>query len=106
MWTSLDDLFHRFAESVVLYGAAIMAIWYGLKRVYNVAKNIDIVTDYVTERKKKDKENDALITRLAMEVSPNGGSSMKDTLTRVSSMVSEINGRMTALEQWKKDMGG
>lgn len=106
MWESLDLVFHKFAENIILYGAAIMALWMGLKRVYKLAKNIDTVTDYVKNRKTKDIDNDNAIVELLREVKPNGGSSMKDQLSGIQREVATISGRLSSMEQWKKDMGG
>jgi len=35
------DTFKTIAENIVLFGGAVMAIFYGLKRVYSVARNVE-----------------------------------------------------------------
>jgi hypothetical protein len=39
------DFFHSLAEETILLGGAIMAIGYGLRRIYRMARNIETLVD-------------------------------------------------------------
>ena len=104
-------------EGLLLVGAAIMALGYGLKRVYNTAKSVDeLLTLSKTSARERVEIANALAAQSAREdardhqmadltnkvntifreVLPNGGSSMKD-------VVNQTNLRVAVLEQWQKD---
>lgn len=108
-------------EGILLAGAAIMALAYGLKRVYNSAKAVDelltlaksnarergeIAAALAAHIAREDELGDARDLQMAdltnkvntifREVLPNGGSSMKD-------VVNQTNLRVAVLEQWQRD---
>jgi hypothetical protein len=115
-------------EYGVLLGTGVMAIYYGLKRVYKLARTVESIFDHVVEDKKErdiltknlndhikmESDKDAIrdqqfiqivddLKDVAREVRPNGGSSMKDTLNHVSHEVSHVKERLARVEQWKDD---
>lgn len=156
----LPDTFKIIAENVVLFGGALMGIYYGIKRVYTTARNVEKLvenseknsksqeavrtellshTQLETERDSKRDEranrleksleelaadlrahvkmeedrdlirDQQLITltdhmeEIVNEMRPNGGSSMKDILTKSSQKVDEVHTRLSVMEQWKDD---
>jgi hypothetical protein len=119
------------AEYVALLGAGFMAVWYGAKRVYNLAKSVEkILTHVVDDKKERDVINESLQSHIKMEedrdeirdsqlieitqdlreitreIRPNGGSSMKDTLNAIAKDMGDMNARLARVEQWKKDHEG
>lgn len=120
MRTSMELSYHSAKsamEGLLLVGAAIMALGYGLKRVYNTAKSVDeLLTLSKTSARERVEIANALAAQSAREdardhqmadltnkvntifreVLPNGGSSMKD-------VVNQTNLRVAVLEQWQKD---
>lgn len=115
-------------EYILLLGAGIMAVYYGVKRIYNVARSVEKILGHVVEDKKerdvlagnlkdhikleedRDAVRDAQFIRITddlkdvvREVRPNGGSSMKDILNRIANQMNDINTRLARVEQWKKD---
>jgi len=157
---TLPETFKVIAENIVLFGGAAMGIYYGLKRVYTTARNVEKLVDASADNAKKQKEvkeslefhtqqerdrdakrdhnietlsksveelaadlrahvkmeedrdlirDQQLITltdhmeEVVKEMRPNGGSSMKDILTKASLKVDEVHTRVSVLEQWKAD---
>jgi hypothetical protein len=156
----LSETVHVIAENIVLLGGATMALFYGLKRVYTTARNVeklvessektakaqeDVRTELLTHTRiedERDNKRDDRANRLeksleelaadlrahvkmeedrdlirdqqliqltdhveeiVKEMRPNGGSSMKDILTKASVKVDEVHTRVSVLEQWKSD---
>lgn len=124
----LHDTMEQILQDILLIGGAIMALWYGLKRIYTTARSIEellalsktdtkeraliaeTLSAHIRDEEKKDYEQSRVITALASDVSeiakevrPNGGSSMKDQLTRLIDEQSSIKERMAAFDQWKRD---
>jgi DNA anti-recombination protein RmuC len=156
----LPDTFKIIAENVVLFGGAVMGIYYGLKRVYTTARNVEKLVEnseknsvaqeavradlsaHTQLENERDSKRDERATRLEKsleelaadlrahvkmeedrdlirdqqlitltdhmeevvnEMRPNGGSSMKDILTKSSQKVDEVNTRLSVIEQWKND---
>ena len=104
-----------FLEDIVLGGTAFMAVFYGIRRIYRSAKNIDdllshakseaersavLATDlkaHIDGEDARDLIRDQQITTLladvsdiAREIRPNGGSSMKDVLNNVHTRVHDL----------------
>lgn len=110
-WTTIDKILQSVANHILLYGGALMAVFYGLKRVYKLAKNVDMILDNSTKNmaaiKTAEESMRTLKTEMAeitREVRPNGGSSMKDQLTNLIKDIGNIKERLGPLEQWKKDI--
>lgn len=165
------DALKGFAENTIFMGGAIMAIWYGAKRMYNLARNVEKLVESADENKrmniqssesatearaaikanleehirveeehnsKRDLKFDSLASSLETlaadlrdhvkmeedrdlirdqqliqltdhmeevisEMRPNGGSSMKDLVTKSNQNINEINTRVAVLEQWQED---
>lgn len=105
-------------KAVLLVGGAVMALAYGARRVYRVARNIDtlvtLASDSKTDRAalakalaEKDEKFNALsakVDTILREVLPNGGSSMKDVVNQTNARVHDIHARVSVLEQWKEDV--
>jgi len=159
----LTETIKTIAENIVLFGGAAMGIYYGLKRVYTTARNVEKLVDssektvkaqeiartelqsHTRLQEQRDAERDARSNRLeksleelaadlrahvkmeedrdlirdqqliqltdhmeeiVKEMRPNGGSSMKDILTKASEKVDEVHTRVSVLEQWKADYIG
>lgn len=126
--TDLHDILQTYAQDIILIGGAIMAIAYGIRRMYNLAKKIDtvlslqqaqtdtltslvkdrlIVQDKVIERE-KEVDKHMLSTAMSLEeitreIRPNGGSSIKDVVNLTNAKVSDLHARVSVLEQWKHD---
>jgi hypothetical protein len=88
---SIPELLARWAELIVAVGGAIMAVGYGLKRVYRMAKNIERVLE----------NSESATTRLdaiEKELKPNGGSSLRDAVNRIDRELQALksSGRPTA----------
>jgi hypothetical protein len=123
----LSETFKHTAETIILYGAAFMALLYGLKRVYTLARNVEklvensakneigvanlyneLRTHIATEEagdNVRDKQLIQLtdhIIEIVAEMRPNGGTSMKDLIQNTSKAVNEVNTRVGTLEQWRK----
>jgi hypothetical protein len=119
------------AEYVAILGAGIMALYYGIKRLYGVARSVEKILDHVVkDKEERDVINESLKDHIKMEeardsirdeqliritqdlrdivreVRPNGGSSMKDTLNVVARDMGDINTRLARVEQWKQDNEG
>jgi len=87
-------------------------------------KKIDIVTNdlgtlsgelraHVKQEEARDLIRDQQLVRLTThideivsEMRPNGGSSMKDIVTKTSNSVAEINTRVAVIEEWKGNRNG
>jgi hypothetical protein len=118
----------QLAQDIILIGALVMALGYGLRRVYKLAKNIDLMmaqsaseaetraqvaaqlASHVEVTRQRDVHREEQFNALARDISevlkevrPNGGSSIKDTVNDIRIKVSDIHGRVGVLEQWKRD---
>ena len=118
-------------EFILLLGAGLMAIYTGLKRIYKSARSIETILDHVIEDKKErdiinkalndhikmEADRDAIrdvqlieitndLREITREVRPNGGSSMKDSLTNIANDIGHVKERLASVEQWKKDNQG
>jgi hypothetical protein len=105
-----------------------MAILYGLKRIYKLAKNIDdLLTHAASSKEDTDRVHKLLLDHTQMEetrdairdkqliemtsnlneitreVRPNGGSSMKDQINKLVDEQAHMKERMAFIEQWKTD---
>jgi len=114
-------------ERVVLLGAALTAVGYGLRRVYSLARTVEQIFDHAVQDKvhreqlaadlkehvqKEDKWHDirdhqlnelaADVREITREIRPNGGTSMKDVLNQTSDMVKDNRLRIAVLEEWKR----
>ena len=123
----LSEVAKHASETIILYGSATMAILYGLKNIYKVARNVEKLVEkstkneidltgltgelrtHIAVEEAGDKARDIQLTQLTdhmvelvAEVRPNGGSSMKDHIQGISKAVNEVNTRVGVLEQWKK----
>lgn len=105
-------------KAVLLFGGAVTAVGYGVRRVYRIARNIDTLVTRSGESK-ADRERLALaladrdmqfqalaakVDTILHEVMPNGGSSMKDVVNQTNTRVHDIHARVSVLEQWKEDV--
>ena len=99
------------AETIVLVGAAFMALAYGFKRIYRVARNVEELLSQSAKQQVQRAEiakalerhiadHDARFAELrhdvaevVREVRPNGGSSMKDVLNCISARVAALEQR-------------
>lgn len=115
-------------EDILLVGGALMAVFYGLRRIYCGARNIEKLLEYNEEDKKerldistrlkdhilseeiRDQNRDKQLIELmgdvkeiTREIRPNGGSSMKDQIGTLVTEQGHIKERMAGFEQWKKD---
>jgi hypothetical protein len=107
-----------FLKAILLVGAVIMAVGYGIRRVYRVARNVDTLVTLAGDSKadraalekalaEKDEKFNVLAAKvdtILREVLPNGGSSMKDVVNQTNSRVHDIHARVAVLEQWKQDV--
>ena len=114
-------------EEIVLVGAALTAIGYGLKRVYTTARGVEKILTFTVEEKasreklaadltahihmedQRDRLRDQQIIELVdtvreigREIRPNGGSSMKDVLNHTAERVGDISTRVAVIEEWKR----
>lgn len=114
-------------EAIVLIGTAIMAIAYGLKRVYNMARGVEKILEFNKSEKEareavandllhhiqgedardivRDKQIQELVAtvrEISREVRPNGGSSMKDVVNNTNTIVHEMQTRVAVIEEWKR----
>ena len=78
-------------ELILALGGAFMALWYGAKRVYNIAKTVDLVLEAVETTGRQASEALAEIKLVKHQVFPNGGGSLAD-------QVAEIKQRVQVLE--------
>lgn len=110
-------------EWIVLFGTAIMAIAYGLRRVYTMARGVEKILEFtVTEKAEREKlaadlkshiESQAVYRReyehqigevvdtireISRETRPNGGSSMKDVVNQTAAHLHQIDTRVAVLE--------
>lgn len=117
------DAFIAVMEWIVLLGTAIMAIAYGLRRVYTMARGVEKILEFtVTEKAEREKlaadlkahiETQAVYRReyehqigevvdtvreISRETRPNGGSSMKDVLNKTAAHLHQIDTRVAILE--------
>jgi hypothetical protein len=121
--TTVDGLL----QEILLLGAAMTAIWIGVKRVYSVARSVEKILEFSIDQQRKhdqiakeleahvvmeesrDLRRDQQIAELVStvreigrEVRPNGGSSMKDVLNHTAERVGDIHSRVSVLEEWKR----
>ena len=104
-----------------------MALVYGIKRIYQTARSVEEILKFTVDEKRnrealandlklhitaednRDRIRDQQILELVntvreigREVRPNGGSSMKDVLNHTAERVSDIQTRVSVLEEWKR----
>lgn len=159
------------AEDSILIGGVIMGIWYGVRRLYLVARNVEKLVESADKNEKnqiestrqaaqaradikanleehikieeeRDNKRDFKFDKLSAsvealaadlrdhvkveedrdlirdqqlvqltdhmeevisEMRPNGGSSIKDLVTKSNQNINEINTRVAVLEQWQED---
>lgn len=117
MQIELDQI-EQLLKWILLVGAVIMAVGYGIRRVYRVARNVDTLVTLAGDSKadraalakalaEKDEKFNALAAKvdtILREVLPNGGSSMKDVVNQTNARVHDIHARVSVLEQWKQDV--
>lgn len=121
-WNFSAESARTIGQDILLAGAAIMAVFYGVRRIYRMAKNVDelvsnikvdrqerenvakVLEDHIAEETQRDLKNEEVIRALVAgqneilrEIRPNGGSSMKDTINQVQRDVA-------VLTQWKSDL--
>ena len=114
-------------KGILLVGAAMTAIGLGIRRVYSMARGVEKIVDFtVSEKKRREdlakelsthieaqhqrdeasnaqiQELIATVREISREVRPNGGSSMKDVLNHTAEKVSDIQVRVSVLEEWKR----
>lgn len=124
----VPEVVKAIAENIVLFGAAAMGIFYGVKRVYTTARNVERLIESADKNKeslttlgnelrahvKMEEDRDLIrdqqliqlsdhMEEVVAEMRPNGGSSMKDILTKASQKVDEVHTRVSVIEQWKND---
>lgn len=115
-------------EEVVLVGATLTALGYGLKRVYNTARGVEKILEFTVteEANRKELANDLkshidmedsrdrlrdrqiielvdTVREIGREIRPNGGSSMKDVLNHTAQQVHDISTRVAVIEEWKRN---
>jgi hypothetical protein len=82
------------------------------KKIDGVTNHIHELAEHLRAHIMQEEERDLIrdkqlirltdhIDEIVAEMRPNGGSSMKDILTKTSSAVSEINTRVAVIEEWK-----
>lgn len=81
------------AEWLVAGSALMTTVWLGVKKMYRVAKNVDETLD--------------LMNKINTTLSPNGGGSMYDAVTRIhqkqdefQGQIDEINTRLKRVEKY------
>lgn len=98
------------SESIALVGGAIMALAYGIRRIYRTAHNVQLLVErsdatqkFIAEQTLHNAKRDAETAELARDVAdivreirPNGGSSIKDQVNKIATEVA-------VLKQWKQD---
>lgn len=112
------------AQDTILAGGFLMALAYGIRRIYRMARNIetlvqsahvdaaerkritDTLTDHINTEEARDARMDEIIQSLTVgqneilrEMRPNGGSSMKD-------IINQVQRDVAVLSQWKEDVQG
>lgn len=110
-----------------MVGGALTALGYGLRRVYRTARTVEDIFKHTVEEtrhrealannlaqhikleERRDRLVDVQLTELtenirdiAREVRPNGGSSIKDVVTKIDAQAAESRGRLAVLEEWKR----
>ena len=103
-FSSIDSALKEIAEHVILFGGAFMALLYGIKRIYTTAKNVEKILENSNVNSTTIANLQAAVSTITREITPNGGSSMKDQLTKVSNDIGNIKERLATVEQWKKDI--
>jgi hypothetical protein len=58
---------------------------------------------HTTMEEKRDLIRDEQLLHIIREISPNGGSSMKDVLNAAKTQLNDVHTRVSVLEQWKED---
>ena len=58
---------------------------------------------HTTMEEKRDVIRDEQLIHIIREISPNGGSSMKDVLNATKNQLNDVHTRVAVLEQWKED---
>jgi len=82
------------SEFVVAIGAALVAIAYGMRRVYLMAKNVDEIVTGI-------KENNAIAKSTRADLA-----SVKDDIARLYASSSEHGHAIRELESWKDHEAG
>lgn len=118
------DLVRSVAQDIVIFGGSIMAIAYGLRRVYRMARNVETLLEtsakdanerktisdnlaaHIAQEEARDARMDETVRALMngqneilREIRPNGGSSIKD-------VVNSVQRDVAVLKQWKEDTQG
>jgi hypothetical protein len=126
---SIFDTLKDAGEHIIVYGGALTAIGIGIRYTYRMVRNIDKLVETVDEMKdnqgkisermenigsalgthaKMEEDRDIIrdqqLLHIMAEMSPNGGSSMKDVINSTKEQVNVINTRVAVLEQWKEDV--
>jgi hypothetical protein len=114
-------------EFILLIGAVMTAIVYGLRRIYRTARTVEQIfefqvsekkaresldaklSEHITSEEARDERREREIHDLAVnvreitrEIRPNGGSSMKDVLNKTAEHVHNIQTQVAVLEEWKR----
>ena len=118
-----SDVISHFGEQIIFIGGAIMAIYYGLRRMYKTARNVEVLIEHATrneqtlkdhleEEKSNSEKIDGKIdsmdkqlsnlssnmNEIITEIRPNGGSSLKDIVNQTNRAVNNIHERVVVLE--------
>lgn len=115
------------AAIAAVLGAALVALWKGIKRLYKMARTVEELFDHVkvesAEREHLSKTLNAHVqmeeardrirddqfinivndlNEITREIRPNGGTSMKDAIEATRRDTAEIKTRVAVLEEWKR----
>jgi hypothetical protein len=118
-WATIKE----YLEGAGLLGATFMGVLYGVRKIYNIARTVDKVLEHAVNDKvdrdrlsvelsthikmedERDKIRDAQFSQMSYdlkaitkEVTPNGGSSMKDVINQTNERVHDIHTRVSILE--------
>lgn len=71
-------------------GAAIMALWYGVRRSYRAVRSVEKILEAVETNQLHVKTALEELAEIKREVKPNGGSSLKDAVNRIDRRVAVL----------------
>jgi hypothetical protein len=74
----------------VAVGAAIMAMWYGIRRGYRAVRAVERILEAVESNQLHVQTALKELSEIRKEVKPNGGSSLKDAVNRIDRRVAVL----------------
>ena len=86
MAVTADDI-KAGGELIIVIGGAIMALAYGIRRLYRMAHNVDSLIDLVKANDSTTKEVRDDVLAIKREVFANGGGSLRDAVHRIDERV-------------------